>query len=73
MNVIVLGSTKGGGRTQFEGSMQRARRFIKANNLARWAIYRPYVNGRPFHNATDPDYLIEHNDPYWRNVESKGE
>ena len=73
MRVIVLASHRLGGRTQFEGPMHKAKRFIEENDLRRWAIYRSYVNGRPFHNATDESYLIEHDDIYWHNRESKGE
>lgn len=41
---------------------------IQGDTLKHWAIYRPFVQGRPFHNATDERYLVEHwQDPYWLN------
>ena len=66
--VILLGTDKRQSRTMFEGTLVKARRFAKVNNLAHWAIYQPFYKGRSFHNATDESYLIEHcNDPYWLN------
>ena len=68
--VILLGSDQINCRTMFEGTLAKARKFAHVNNLAHWAIYRPFVHGRPFHNATDERYLIEHsNSPYWLNRE----
>ena len=68
MKVILLGTHQGQIRTMFEGTLPKVRHFAKVNNLKHWAIYRPYFQGRPFHNATDERYLIEHcNSPYWLN------
>ena len=33
-----------------------------------WALYKATHKGRAFHNATDPAFLICHNDPYWHNA-----
>ena len=48
---------------------QRAMAYnVRGDTLKHWAIYRLFVNGRPFHNATDEKYLVEHwRDPYWLN------
>jgi hypothetical protein len=35
------------------------------NNCTRWAVYRPYYQGRRFYNSTDPHFLVIHDDPYW--------
>ena len=39
----------------------------KNGHITRWALfyeYHPKTNA-PFHNSTDRDYLIAHDDPYW--------
>jgi hypothetical protein len=72
MKVILMGTDKIGCRTMFEGTIQKARNFASVNDLRFWSIYRPMFKGRNFHNATDPDFLIEHNnDPFWLNIEAR--
>ena len=69
----LLGTTSGCVRVMLKGTLPELRRKAKAykcngDSLKHWAIYRAYVQGRPFHNATDERFLIEHhNDPYWLN------
>ena len=70
--MILIGTHQNGVRTTFEGTIQKVRRFAKVNDLRHWAVYHPFVKGRPFHNATDPAFLVEHNNsPYWLNIEAK--
>ena len=59
----LLGTTKNQCRVSHKGSLLKLREI--ANGLSCWAIYRDYVNGKPFHNATDETFLIEHNDPFF--------
>ena len=57
-------------RGQFKArNLAQARVFVKGNarHLSLWALYRAFVNGQEFHNSTDERYMVEHNDPYWRN------
>ena len=66
--VVLIGTDRLCCRTMYTGTMRKAKQMAAANNLKHWAIYRQYVNGRIFHNSTDPAYLVEHhNDPYWLN------
>lgn len=67
----LLGSTKSGMAVLYKGRLSYLRKIAKA--LRRWAIYRDYVQGRPFHNATDERYLIDHDDLYWHNRENRQE
>ena len=70
--VVLIGSDQLCCRTMYTGTMRKVKQMAAANNLKHWAIYRQYVNGRIFHNATDPAYLVEHNnDPFWLNTEAK--
>jgi len=61
-------------RGQFTGTERQCRAFLArwAGRLDDWALYKAYHQGRPFHNATDERYLIDHDDPFWRNVRGEG-
>lgn len=64
----LLGTNQKGTRVLVRGTEQKLRKLVQQGEFTRWAIYRDFYKGRPFHNATDPDYLIAHDDPYWHNV-----
>lgn len=57
---------------RYGNSLPKLRQF--GATLKGYAIYHEMVNGRHFHNATDPAFLIEyHNDTFWENVKKHEE
>ena len=48
-------------------SLNKIINFIRTHKPERWAVYKQVHNGREFHNATDQDFLVDHNDSYWFN------
>jgi len=60
-------------RGQCKGTVQQLKTVAHRNGYPRWAIYREYTAKGRFHNATDEDFLICHDDTYWHNREAKGE
>lgn len=68
-NFELLGTHKCKGRTLIAGAtVAGLRNEAIGLELDHWAIYKAFVTGRPFHNATDEAYLVEHfRDPYWLN------
>ena len=69
INFELLGTQKAKGRIMLTGAtVKELRSDAIALELDHWAIYKTFANGRPFHNATDEAYLVEHfRDPYWLN------
>lgn len=53
-------------RAQRRGTYHELVHFAIARQAHCWAIYLEYWQGQRFHNATDRDYLVDHDDPYWR-------
>ena len=56
-------------RGLYKGTYAKCLAFVRsqAENLTDWSIYRAYLNGKPFHNATDEAFLLDHDSRYWRN------
>ena len=52
-------------RSQRCGMYHELVRFAIERQARCWAIYLEYRQGQRFHNATDADYLVDHDDPYW--------
>lgn len=69
INYELLGTHKNKGRILIaRATVAELRSEAIGLELDHWAIYKAFVSGRPFHNATDEAYLVEHfNDPYWLN------
>lgn len=63
MYYILLYTDKRQVRGMIKGRKAPLLAFAKRQPI--WALYKAYHNGRPFHNGTDPNYLICHDDPYW--------
>lgn len=34
----------------------------------RWAVFLDYYKGRRFHNATDINFVVAHDDTYFKNI-----
>jgi hypothetical protein len=69
MQYILLYTDKRQCRGQRKGTKHALLAF--AQTQPKWALYKLYHRGRIFHNATDPDYLVAHDDPYWQNAQRR--
>ena len=50
------------------GTLTQLRRRVRRWEPDRWAIYREYDGvGNKFHSTADERFLVEHDDPSWRN------
>lgn len=69
--MILLYTTTNSVRCRLEGTERALRRFLReaGSQIRLWSLYRDFYQGRPFHNATDSDYLVDHDDPYWNDKE----
>lgn len=54
-------------RGQRRGTYHELLRFANTHPLLCWAIYWEHLQGQRFHNATDRNFLVDHDDPYWHN------
>jgi hypothetical protein len=42
-----------------------AKAFLSEKRPERWSLHNEYHKGRPFHNRTDPNYLVAHDLEYF--------
>lgn len=58
-------------RGLLRGNKEKIRKYLCNINPEQWAVYRTMFNGHTFHNATDVDFLVDHNDSFWYNCNVK--
>lgn len=52
---------------QRRGTYHELVRWTIERDVHRWAIYMEYLQGERFHNATDRNFLVDHDDVAWHN------
>lgn len=45
-----------------------AKRFLLNLRPEIWAVFLDFYKGRKFHNATDIDFVVAHDDTYFKNI-----
>lgn len=49
-------------------TISEAKTFLRKIKPERWALFLDYYKGRRFHNATDINFVVAHDDTYFKNI-----